>query len=300
LKEEFIEMNSNKFLGLILLLAFIVSCQQPGKNKTGSEYMPDMAHSVAYEANTYGYYSLNRWGTEEDYYKFASPRLPVKGTIPRGAVALGSGAAYSTNGSVPYYYADTEEERARATKEIIKNPLPITEKGLAQGKLLYNINCGICHGDKGDGAGFLVRDDGKYPAQPANLLSDDFINASNGRFYHAIMYGKNVMGNYADKLSYTERWNVIHYIRSLQAGAKSLVYNEKANTLNKIDVAFGTLPKEAPAASEVHAVEVDASKVDVKKGETKVEVHTAEHKALEAKGTEHKAVEHKAAEHKQH
>ncbi len=64
-----------------------------------------------------------------------------------------------------------------------------------------------------------------------NLLA-----ASNGRYYFAIMHGKNVMGGYADKISYEERWQVIHYIRSLQAKDKKLVYNEKENTLNEIDV----------------------------------------------------------------
>ncbi|MBP6396616.1 MAG: cytochrome c [Saprospiraceae bacterium] len=248
------KMNNSKyilFLALVSLLA--LSCQKPGGNSTGSEYMPDMAHSVAYEANTYGYYYQNRWGSEKDLYEFSTPRKPVAGTIARGYVGstdgtsgMGNGRHFSPNGSVPYYYADTEEERARATAEIINNPYPITASGLEKGKALYNIYCGICHGEKGDGAGYLVRDDGKYPAQPANFLLDDFINSSNGRYYHSIMYGRNVMGGYSDKLSYKERWEVIHYIRSLQATSKNLVYSEKANTLNSVDVPFASIPKAAP------------------------------------------------------
>ena len=109
---------------------------------------------------------------------------------------------------------------------------------MAQGENLYNVYCGICHGAKGDGAGYLVREasagdaGGVYPAAPANFLTDEFVGASNGRYYHAIMYGKNVMGGYTDKLSYEERWQVIHWIRSLQASEKKLVYSAKANTLN--------------------------------------------------------------------
>ena len=41
------------------------------------------------------------------------------------------------------------------------------------------------------------------------------------------MYGKNVMGSYKDKISYEERWQVIHYIRSLQAKDKKLEYSEQ-------------------------------------------------------------------------
>ena len=133
------------------------------------------------------------------------------------------------NGSVPYHYVDTEDDRLRAMAEITTNPFPITAKGLEKGKELYVIYCGICHGDKADGAGYLVRDDGGvYPAQPANLVSEEFTAASEGRFYHAIMYGKNVMGGYSDKLSYEERWDVIHYIRSLQAANQGKTYAPEA------------------------------------------------------------------------
>ena len=116
------------------------------------------------------------------------------------------------------------------------NPFPITKAGLDKAKPLYEIYCGICHGVKGDGQGWLVSmPDAKYPAQPKNLIGDDMINAGNGRFYFSIMYGKNLMGSYADKLSFEERWQVIHYIRSLQAKSKSLAYDETANTLSNVE-----------------------------------------------------------------
>ncbi len=243
--------NLLAILGLALLTA--TACQRPGGNSPGSEYMPDMAHPVSYEANLYDYYKFNRWGTEEELHKLMTPRLPVKGTVPRGyagvATAHGAGEAamhgqqgtavnaisVPANGNVPYYYGNTEEERTRAMQEIIYNPYPITASGLEKGKELYVIYCGICHGEKGDGNGYLVSSDNlnsKYPAAPANLISDPFISATNGRYYHAIMYGKNVMGGYSDKLSYEERWQVIHYIRSLQAKEKKVQYNAEVNTLN--------------------------------------------------------------------
>lgn len=267
------KMNKSKYIVLFALLSMIaLSCQKAGVNSTGSEYMPDMGHSIAYEANVYGYYYQNRWGTEKDLYNFSTPRKPVAGTIARGyagsadgMAGMGNGKHYTPNGSVPYYYADTEEERARATAEIVKNPYPITDANLAKGKELYTIYCGICHGEKGDGAGYLVRDDGKYPAQPANFLSDEFINSSNGRYYHSIMYGKNVMAGYSDKLSYKERWQVIQYIRSLQAASKNLVYNEKSNTLNSIDIPAATIPKAVEPAETEETV--PAKDMSMQKGE---------------------------------
>ena len=232
--------NLNKFYGFLLLaLAFLYpSCQSSSGNKTGSEYMPDMVHPVSYEANLFDYYKYNRWGTAEDLHKLSQPRKPIAGTIARGMAGSGheSYLAYHANGAVPYYYGDTDAERERAISEIIKNPVPVSEKSLANGKLLYNIQCGICHGEKGDGSGYLVRDDGgKYPVQPANFLLEDFVKSSNGRYYHAIMYGKNLMGSYTDKLSYEERWEVIQYIRSLQAASLKLEYSEKVNTFNTTD-----------------------------------------------------------------
>jgi hypothetical protein len=246
-------MKKNAIYRLLFVLSVVVAlnaCSPSGGNNTGHEYMPDMAHSIAYEANYYNYYSLNTWGEEEDYKKYAMPRTPVDGTVPRGYAGNNkdneaslsgslthSGMSVPVNGSRPYYYEDTEDERTRATSEIIDNPFPITDKELVAAKELYNVYCGICHGDKGDGSGYLVRDDGGvYPAQPANFLTDEFVSASNGRYYHAIVYGKNVMGGYTDKLSFEERWQVIHYIRSLQAKDKGLAYNENENTLNNVDV----------------------------------------------------------------
>ncbi|NND32973.1 MAG: c-type cytochrome [Saprospiraceae bacterium] len=228
---------------VVLLLAMVWgACGTAGGEDPGREFMPDMFHSTAYEANIYDYYYYNTWGTQEEYKKYAMPRKPVKGTIPRGYAGLSASAdpekdmtyyeAMPLNGFVPYYYEDTEEERTRAMEEITVNPFPITTEGLVRAKELYDVFCGICHGEKIDGAGYLVRDGAAYPAQPANLLLPEFVEASEGRYYHAIMYGKNVMGGYADKLSYEERWQVIHYIRSLQAKEAGLEYSELRNTFN--------------------------------------------------------------------
>ncbi|MBK6995863.1 MAG: cytochrome c [Lewinellaceae bacterium] len=140
------------------------------------------------------------------------------------------------NGEAPFSYQDTEEDRLRCEKEMTANPFPITKEGLDRAKPLYDIYCGVCHGVKGDGQGVLVTvPDAKYPAAPKNLLGDDMIGAGNGRFYFAMVYGKNVMGGYTDKLSYEERWQVMHYIRSLQAKSKNLEYSEKANSLSNIE-----------------------------------------------------------------
>lgn len=246
-------------LGAILGVAFFAwmfsVCSPAGVNKTGHEYMPDMYHSVGYEANQYSAYYWNHWDDADNTVskaQLSQPQGKVNGTIPRGYAAVYYGDASAidvvrgknasnaiaapVNGQAPFYYENTEEERLRCEQEMVNNPFPITKDGLDRAKALYTVQCGICHGEKGDGQGWLVAmPDSKYPAQPKNLIGDDMIAAGNGRFYFGIMYGRNVMGSYADKLSFEERWQVIHYIRSLQAKAKSLEYSETANTLSNIE-----------------------------------------------------------------
>ncbi|NRB53229.1 MAG: c-type cytochrome [Saprospiraceae bacterium] len=291
-------MKSFKVL-LIAAIAVIIlqACSPAGGEFAGSEYMPDMGHSVAYEANTYNYYYHNTWdkASSTDLWKLSQPRLPVSGTIPRGyaGVAMASnataqsammdelrggsstnGIAVPLSGNAPYYYEDTEEERLRATAEIIDNPFPITADGLARGKELYEVFCGICHGNKGDGNGYLVSEENGnavYPAQPAIFTTDEFLAASNGRYYHAIIYGKNVMGGYADKMSYEERWQVIHWIRALQAKEKKLAYDENVNTLNET---FGT-PMSRMAQVADHATDHEG------------ESHEAGHDGEEGHGEDH-------------
>ena len=241
-------------LGVALFAWLFSLCSPAGKNKTGHEYMPDMYHQVAYEANLYSAYYWNHWDSKSvrTVAELSQPHGKVEGTIARGMTGvyytgLGSldivrgknapnAIAASPNGEAPFYYENSEADRARCEDEMLGNPIPITKAGLDRAKPLYNTYCGICHGEKGDGQGWLVTmPDSKYPAQPKNLIGDDMIGAGNGRYYFGIMYGKNVMGSYADKLSFEERWQVIHYIRSLQAKSKNLEYSETANTLSNVE-----------------------------------------------------------------
>lgn len=278
-------MRYTIYFSIIACISIFAACAPAKGDRRGHEYMPDMTHTIGYEANLYDYYYYNRWGTEAEYKKFASPRTSVPGTVARGQISVANAVdgssrmmameafegetdgsiAMTPNGSVPYYYKDTEEERIRATKEITQNPFPITDASLEHGKALYTIYCGICHGEKGDGQGYLVREEnpakgivaGVYPAAPANFMLDTFIHSNVGRFYHGIMYGRNVMGSYADKLSYKERWEVIHYIRSLQAATKKAEYSAAANTFNQEATPWAML--EASMKKEMAPATIDTT-----------------------------------------
>lgn len=243
-------------VGIALLAWFFSLCSPASGNKTGHEYMPDMAHPITYEANTLNDYKYNHWNDAEDNIfskaELSRPRYNVEGTVPRGFTGVQYGGAEAldivrgknapnavaaqVNPYAPFYYQDNEDDRLRCEIEMKDNPFPITKAGLERGKELYNIYCGICHGEKGDGQGWLVTmPNSRYLAGPKSFIIDEMVNAGNGRYYFSIMYGKNVMGAYKEKLNYEERWQVIHYIRALQAQNNKTEYSETANTLSNVE-----------------------------------------------------------------
>ncbi len=98
---------------------------------------------------------------------------------------------------------------------------------MKESERLYLINCGICHGTALDGNGPLYKDGtGPYIAKPRALIGDPITdNMPDGQMFYSVTFGKNAMGSYASQLNSTQRWMVIHYIKSKQAekasGAKT-------------------------------------------------------------------------------
>jgi hypothetical protein len=75
------------------------------------------------------------------------PRLPVKGTIARGFTGSGiakDAGALRPNGSVPYYYGDTEDERTGLLWKIFAIHILLLRKDFARGKKLFDVTCAIC------------------------------------------------------------------------------------------------------------------------------------------------------------
>ena len=106
-----------------------------------------------------------------------------------------------------------------ASKQV-KNPL--TSMDTVEAERLYLVNCAICHGSKLDGNGPLYKGgEGPFPSKPATLVGDPrYESMPEGQMFYSATYGKNKMGSYASQLSTHQRWMVIAYIKSKQAGAK--------------------------------------------------------------------------------
>lgn len=212
--------------------ALLFSCSSADGNSPGTEYMPDMAHSIAYEANHDIYYYNNTWGSEEEYESYAKARKPVAGTVARGYLPT----KYT---NLSDFKQSPEESHAAVQDRVrqlmmddpeVVNPIrPETDEELKKiverGQYLYTQHCWTCHGTKLDGNGPLYNEgEGKYSAKPANLINAEMQESADGRFLNAIMHGKGQMQQHSDKLSQTERWKVIHYIRSKQAKELGVEY----------------------------------------------------------------------------
>jgi mono/diheme cytochrome c family protein len=105
-----------------------------------------------------------------------------------------------------------EKWAAPAAEARKKNPVAVNESSLAAGQKIYLKRCVACHGKTGNGDGPDAVDLGIHPAK----LSDPGIREqTDGALFWKITVGKKPMPNYGTRLSPTDRWNVINYLRTL-------------------------------------------------------------------------------------
>ncbi len=177
--------------------AVVVLMTSCGKdpNDPGKEYMPDMYRSPSYEV-----YSSN-----PNFPDSLTMQAPVKGTIPRG---------------YEFFEYPSSNEGYEAAGRDVKNPLALTDENMKEGERLYGIYCTHCHGESGAGDGNLVKI-GKFPPPPSyssapssrgGLMKD----LSDGKIYHTITYGINLMGPHASQISPADRWKIVMHVHKLQ------------------------------------------------------------------------------------
>lgn len=161
------------------------------RRNPGKTYAPDMTYSRAYD-----YYNHN-----PNFADGYTARIPVTGTVARGHdlpdhLVEGDTNAYKTFSTSMKFSADQ----------------------LKEGKRIYNIYCGICHGTGLDGNGPLYNGgNGKFAAAPANFKLEKYLAMPVGQMYAAVKFGKNAMGSYASQLDIHQRWMVIAYIKQFQS-----------------------------------------------------------------------------------
>ena len=198
-------MRDNKlFFAVALLVAIssiIASCGS--KRSPGRAYMPDMYYSRALE--TYA---------ERDSMKFTMDynnkggliyydARPVAGTIKRDE---------------QFPYIIPNDSIGYKMSAAVKNPMDsLSAADMAESARLYNINCGICHGDKGKANGPMSGKVGGI----IDLTAPQYAALADGTIFHVMTYGKNNMGSYASQLDRKQRWMVVKYVRTLQNPGKA-------------------------------------------------------------------------------
>ena len=106
---------------------------------------------------------------------------------------------------VPLVIPDKEKNR--------KNPYQGNARSTESGKQLFQTQCTMCHGNKGDGKGDLV--------DRLGLTVPDFTDPAvqkrrtDGELYYVLTSGHGEMPGEGERFSAEWRWALVNYIRSL-------------------------------------------------------------------------------------
>jgi mono/diheme cytochrome c family protein len=98
-----------------------------------------------------------------------------------------------------------------------KNPVPLNDANLADGRAHFADHCAICHGN--DGRGETEIGTGLYPKAP-NMREDDTQKLTDGEIFYIIKNGVRFTGMpaWGDPESRTDdesSWKLVHFVRHL-------------------------------------------------------------------------------------
>ncbi len=186
-----IALNIALLLALLLSIGFNWSIKE-NRSRKNLLYVPEMYTAVS----------------AEPYAK--------SDILPHGRVLTDPVPGTTARGYMPDGYEATVESAALAGLELVS---PVDGSDLAaldRGQVIYRRFCLPCHGPTGAGDG-LVAQKG-FPPPPA-FTAESSLNMSDGEMYHVLTYGKGNMPAYATQITRIDRWNVISYVRQMQADA---------------------------------------------------------------------------------
>ena len=184
---------------LILIPAIALILFSCDERHPGIEYAPQMYHSIPLEPFT------QKADFTAPFADGRNQQIPPDGTVRYGM----EGAYKYKDVALPF----TDSTEGAAEIKAMKNPVPYSAEALAEGEVLYQRFCGVCHGKKGAGNGSITA---RSEIAPKPYDSEAIKNKTEGEIYHTIMVGLNMMGSYSSQLDYEQRWKVVHYVRKLQ------------------------------------------------------------------------------------
>jgi len=134
---------------------------------------------------------------------YVMPRDPVEGTVP----VTGPEPAIDLN-----------------TADRLVNARTRTSESINRGKFVYETYCLVCHGATGRGDGPVSSAAGGPFFGVRSLVSDTAARRSDGFLYgvvaNAMAMGRGLMPRYGDKVRGVDRWDLVNYVRTLQALAR--------------------------------------------------------------------------------
>jgi mono/diheme cytochrome c family protein len=143
---------------------------------------------------------VHRVSTQRSIRPYAMPRPPVEGTVP-------------VTGLAPAPDAETADR--------LVNPRTRTSESINHGKFVYETYCLVCHGASGHGDGPISSAAGGPFFGIRSLVTDTVDRRTDGYLYGVITNAQNMglglMPRYGDKVRGTDRWDLVNYIRTLQA-----------------------------------------------------------------------------------
>ena len=108
--------------------------------------------------------------------------------------------------------------RAPKSDRELRNPVAVSPEGMSTAAKFYKQNCVACHGKSGDSNGPAA---GSLSQKPANLTDEKLMRrVTDGELFWKINTGRAPMPSWGGRLSETECWQLVNYLRMLAMRAQ--------------------------------------------------------------------------------
>jgi len=140
-----------------------------------------------------------------DPWESPSDTIPMRGNPQNSVSVFGS--------AVPGYAVGRQASIAALdSMASVPNPVPADARSLHNGRMYYQINCAVCHGESGKGDGPILAAKAIYPPPVVGASAE---SKSDGYLWAIIRNGRGAMPAY-NRIEELDRWDVVNYIRGLQ------------------------------------------------------------------------------------
>ena len=142
---------------------------------------------------------------KHDPWESSSDTIPARGN-PQNSVPV-----YGTL-APGYQFSRMPMIAALDSMSSIANPVHADARSLHNGRMYYQINCAVCHGEAGKGDGAILSSKAIYPPP---LIGASAEGRSDGYIWAIMRNGRGAMPSY-NRIEEMDRWDVVNYVRGLQ------------------------------------------------------------------------------------